>query len=279
MGGIGLVHIKSLGYQTDLIFPAFEGEIADRGDYVVVRTPSNPTFYWGNFLLFSNPPGQGDFVKWRELFASEIGIPPQVEHQAFGWDTLEGQTGFVEPFLNAGFGLNVDVVLTSDALRPPARPAPSAVVRALESDADWQQALELQMVCREEGHDEGGYRIFRERLMERYRRMSDASRGHWYGAFVDGQLVADLGIFHRDGLGRYQSVETHPDFRRRGIAGALIYKAGCEAMAEYSLHTLVMVAETDSAPARLYQSLGFAPREKSAGLLWFPRVEQLAPST
>ena len=65
MGGIGLVHIKSLGYQTDLIFPAFEGEIADRGDYVVVRTPSNPTFYWGNFLLFSNPPGQGDFVKWR----------------------------------------------------------------------------------------------------------------------------------------------------------------------------------------------------------------------
>jgi len=270
------VRINSLAYQTDLIFPAFDGEIIDRGDYVVVRTPSNPTFYWGNFLLFSRPPGRGDFVQWRELFASEIGLPPQVEHQAFGWDTLDGQTGFVEPFLSAGFALNVDVVLATDALRPPSRPSDSVEVRALGSEADWRQVLELQMVCREEGHDEGGYRTYRERAMERYRRMADARRGHWYGAFLDGEIVADLGIFHRDGLGRYQSVETHPDFRRRGIAGTLIYTAGRQAMAEHGLRTLVMVAEADSDPARLYQSLGFVPREKSAGLVWFPRVEQPA---
>jgi GNAT superfamily N-acetyltransferase len=268
------VQIKSLGYQTDLIFPAFEGEIADRGDYVVVRTPSNPNFYWGNFLLFSAPPKQGDFTRWRELFACEIGAPPQVEHQAFGWDTLEGETGFVEPFLSAGFGLNVDVVLTAGAPRPPAHMPETIVCRALESDADWQQALGLQALCREEGHDEASYLVFRERAMERYRRMSDAHRGHWYGAFLDGRIVADLGIFHQDGLGRYQSVETHPDFRRQGLAGTLIYKAGRQAMAEHDLHTLVMVAESDSAPARLYQSLGFAPREKSSGLLWFPRVEE-----
>ena len=273
------MHINSLAYQTDLMFPAFDGEIIDRGDYVVVRTPSNPTFYWGNFLLFPGPPGKGDFARWRELFGREIGTPPQVEHQAFGWDTLEGETGFVEPFLSAGFGLNIDVVMTSETLRPPARPAPSVVVRALESDGDWQQTLDLQMVCREEGHEEGAYRIFRQRLMDRYRRMSDAGRGHWYGAFVDGQIVADLGIFHQDGLGRYQSVETHPDFRRRGIAGTLIYKAGSQVIAEQSLHTLVMVAEADSGPARLYQSLGFVPREKSAGMLWFPRVEQPATSS
>jgi GNAT superfamily N-acetyltransferase len=273
------MQIKSLGYQTDLMFPAFDGEIVDCGTYLVVRTPSNPTFYWGNFLLFSAPPEEGDFAGWRELFASEIGTPPQVEHQAFGWDSLEGETGLVEPFLNAGFDLNQDVVLTAGALRPPARPAQSVVVRPLHSDADWHQALNLQMACREEVHDESGYRIFRERIMDRYRRMSDAHRGHWYGAFLDGQIVADLGIFHRDGLGRYQSVETHPDFRQRGIAGTLIHMAGCQAMAEHRLHTLVMVAQAGSAPARLYQSLGFAPREKSTGVLWFPRAEQPAATS
>ena len=268
------MHIKSLAYQTDLIFPAFDGKIVDRGDYVVVRTPSNPTFYWGNFLLFSRPPGRQDFIAWRKLFAHEIGAPPQVEHQAFGWDCLEGETGFVEPFLDAGFDLNEDVVLTAGALLPPARQADSVVVRALYSDADWQQAVAVQMACREEVHEEGGYRIFRERLMDRYRRMSETRHGHWYGAFIDGKMVADLGIFHQDGLGRYQSVETHPDFRRRGVAGSLIYAAGCQAMAEHSLHTLVMVAEADSAPARLYQSLGFSYREKSTGLLWFSRGHQ-----
>jgi hypothetical protein len=37
--------VQSLGYRTDLIFPTFEGQITDRGDYLVIRTPSNPTFY------------------------------------------------------------------------------------------------------------------------------------------------------------------------------------------------------------------------------------------
>jgi hypothetical protein len=47
------MNVKSLGYRTDLIFPTFDGEIIDRGDYLVIRTPKNPTFYWGNFLLFA----------------------------------------------------------------------------------------------------------------------------------------------------------------------------------------------------------------------------------
>ena len=58
-----LMDVKSLGYKTDLIFPAFDGEIVDRGDYLVVRTPSNPYFYWGNFLLFPRPPAEGDYLR------------------------------------------------------------------------------------------------------------------------------------------------------------------------------------------------------------------------
>ncbi len=46
------MQIRSLAYQTDLFFPRFDGEVVDRGDYTVIRTPSNPTFHWGNFLLF-----------------------------------------------------------------------------------------------------------------------------------------------------------------------------------------------------------------------------------
>lgn len=56
------MNIRSLGYRTDLLFPRFDGEVIDRGDYTVIRTPSNPTFYWGNFLLFDQPPPQ---VTWN----------------------------------------------------------------------------------------------------------------------------------------------------------------------------------------------------------------------
>jgi GNAT superfamily N-acetyltransferase len=270
------MHLRSLGYRTDLIFPAFDGEIIDRGHYIVVRTPSNPTFYWGNFLLFSQPAREGDFRTWRDLFAREIGTPPGTEHQAFGWDSPEGEPGLIEPFLQAGFEATKEVVLTTSAPRAPSRPSQSAKIRALESDAEWLQALDLQLTCMEPEHAKADYREFRIRALNRYRRMSVAGLGSWYGAFIGERLVADLGIFHNHDLGRYQSVETHPDFRRQGIAGSMIYEAGRQALAEHGLKMLVIIAEDDSAPERLYRSLGFSPKEKTAGLLWFPHAPQPA---
>src|SRR5512136_2547675 len=107
------MHVHSLGYRTDLIFPCFDGLILDHGNYLVIRTPSNPTFYWGNFLLFADPTGEGDLEEWKALFAREIGTPPEVRHFAFGWDSVQGETGMVQPFLDAGFNLSRSIVLTA----------------------------------------------------------------------------------------------------------------------------------------------------------------------
>jgi GNAT superfamily N-acetyltransferase len=146
-------------------------------------------------------------------------------------------------------------------------------VRALKTESDWEQAVDNQVVCREPEFEEGQYREFRKKQMDRYRNMVASGLGDWFGAFVGQRLVADLGLFHEKGVGRFQSVETHPDFRRRGIAGTLIFGAGRQAKAEYDLHTLVIVAEQASGPARLYASLGFQPTEKQVGLEWWPGMD------
>ena len=266
------MNVKSLGYRTDLIFQKFDGEVIDRGNYLVIRTPTNPTFYWGNFLLFSQPPQEGDLREWRDLFVMEIGTPPETEHQVFGWDLPDGEEGVVQTFLQAGFRLSRGVVLTSSEPSYPARGTDLVRIRSLKTEADWEKAVENQVACREPAFEESGYREFRQRQMDRYRRMVAASLGDWFGAFVGQQLVADLGVFHDQGVGRFQHVETHPDFRRRGIAGTLIFEAGQQAKVKYDLHTLVIVAEQGSIPARLYQSLGFQPTEKQIGLEWWPQI-------
>lgn len=74
---------RSLGYRTDLFFPHFDSLILDRGDYLVVQTPTTPSFYWGNFLLFGSPPVPGDLGRWRQCFAEELGVPPQIKHLNF----------------------------------------------------------------------------------------------------------------------------------------------------------------------------------------------------
>jgi ribosomal protein S18 acetylase RimI-like enzyme len=264
--------VRSLGYRTDLFFPAFDGEIVPCEGYLAIRTPSNPSFYWGNFLLFALPPQEGDFLKWRELFAREIGGPPEVKHQTFGWDSPEGKEGVVEPFLHAGFRLFRGVVLTCAQLEPASNRPAEVSVRALRTDLDWGQAVACQVACREAEFEEEEFRAFRCRQMDRYRKMVDAGRGGWFGAFLGERLVADLGIFHAEGLGRFQSVETHPDFRRRGIAGNLIQVAGRLVAPEHGLHTLVIVAEADSPAARLYESLGFRVTERQLGLEWWPEM-------
>jgi ribosomal protein S18 acetylase RimI-like enzyme len=261
--------IHSLGYRTDLFFPAFDGIITDRGDYLVIQTPSNPDFYWGNFLLFSHPPKEDDFKSWRELFAKEMGAPPQTKHQVFGWDSSDGELGVIRPFTQAGFRMVQSVVLISQTPCPPNHLNNEVAICALQTDSDWQQAVVNQVACREAEFSESNYLQFKKPQMERYRRMEAAGKGHWYGAFIGSQLVADLGIFHQEGLGRYQSVGTHPDHRQRGIAATLVYEAGRLAIAEHKLHTLVIVAEEDSSPARIYQSAGFEVKEKEVGLEWW----------
>jgi GNAT superfamily N-acetyltransferase len=260
------MQVHSLGYRTDLIFPAFDGQIIDRGDYLVVRTPSNPTFYWGNFLLFEHPPGESDYHAWRELFAREIGVPPQIEHQAFGWDSIGAEKGVIQPFLEGGFHLDYGSVLTAqrDSLIP--KSSPGITLRSLRTEEDWDQSVENQVICREPIFSEAGYRVFRQRQMQRYREMVAHGLGTWFGAFSEDRLVADLGLFCDRELGRYQSVQTHPDFRKRGIAGALLYTAGLYALDHFNIDTLVIVTESESAAERLYKSIGFRFAEYTLGV-------------
>jgi hypothetical protein len=52
------VRITSLGFRTDVALRVLEGaKVTDRGDYLIIRTPDNPDFWWGNFLLLARLPG------------------------------------------------------------------------------------------------------------------------------------------------------------------------------------------------------------------------------
>ena len=54
-----------------------------RGDHLVIRSPRNPTHWWGNLLLFDAPPEPGDGERWDALFEAEL---PGLEHRLEGGD-------------------------------------------------------------------------------------------------------------------------------------------------------------------------------------------------
>ena len=265
--------VQSLGYRTDLIFPKFDGQIIDRGDYLVILTPTNPTYYWGNFLLFSYPPKKGDLNYWKAVFSKEIGSQIPSDHFTFGWDTVEGEIGEIKPFLDDGFDLSQSVVLSTQRVTTPPKYNQEVVVRPLADDLEWEQATQNQIACREPEHSLEDYQIFKQDQMKRYRKMTNAGIGWWFGAFLGKHLVADLGVFAVEEIGRFQNVGTHPDYRRRGICGALVYHASQYAFQQKKILTLVMVADENYHAANIYESVGFQPKEHQVGLAWWNKTK------
>jgi hypothetical protein len=102
--------------------------------------------------------------------------------------------------------------------------------------------------------------------MARYRRLVRAGYGVWLGAFLWGELAADLGIFVGDGVARFQAVETAPRFRRRGLCGTLVAHAGRLALEQLGARKLVIVADPADGAARIYETVGFRPSERTAAV-------------
>ncbi len=260
--------LESLGYRTDLMFARWNGEVTDFGEYLRIRTPSNPTYYWGNFLLFAQPPQGGDFERWNALFRKHF---PEAKHVAFGVDGTRGEAGVSQPLEDAGFTLERSIVLTATGTHAPARMNLEAEVRPLKSDADWAAALEVQILCREPEHELESYRIYKTAQMKNYRLLTELGLGEWFGAFLKGQIVADLGVFFSSDLARFQMVATHPEYRRRGLCARLVLEASQYAFAK-GAETLVMVADPEYHAARIYESVGFEVLERQVAFQKFQDV-------
>jgi ribosomal protein S18 acetylase RimI-like enzyme len=254
------VDFRSLGYRTDLAILALEGsQVTDHGDHLVVRTAGNPDYWWGNFLLLRDlKPGSG--AGWLDRFAAQF---PGARHVALGLD--EPDAAGVDPGELAGTTLERNAVMTAAAVHAPPRPNTDAVIRILAGDADWQQSFELAAAVHD--GEPGGDTRFLAAQMKAKRALTEAGHGAWFGAFLDGTLVAQLGLVTGiGGLARYQSVETHPAARRRGLAGTLVWHAGTAAIVA-GTRTLVMVADPDDTAIRVYRSVGFTETESQLGFI------------
>jgi RimJ/RimL family protein N-acetyltransferase len=229
----------SQGWRTDLIFPRLDAQVVARPGYLLVRTPHNPTFWWGNFLLFDHAPVQGEGAQWLARFDAEIASRQcESRHLAFGVDSdlpfempaallraglsrrseapmqLRSVGGSFSRLhctdsqvLRSGATRHASTVLTMqpDQLRPRASGLPEGFrIAALELPAQASAAVELQVAADAGEHQPvSEYRVFRARQMQRYGAMQQAGLGRWFGVFArtdrGDELVAGCGLFSDGG--------------------------------------------------------------------------------
>ncbi len=273
---------RSLVWATDIDVLPVDHEVLRREGYLAVRSPSNPTHYWGNLLLFDAPPGVGDGERWERSFDAEFADEPSVAHRTFGWEGVEGELGeAAAEFVARGYELiqTVGLVATPRQIHPNPRESRTVVVRALEpgpgaDDELWEQVVELQVAARDESFDEEAHRAFSRRRLEDLRAVFRLGRGAWYVALDGpaGEVVASCGVVVTGGVARFQTVDTAAAHRRRGICSRLLVEAVGHATAHHGAKRFVIAADPGYHALGIYQSLGFRRREHVSGVCLRPQA-------
>jgi RimJ/RimL family protein N-acetyltransferase len=256
------------GWRSDFIVHRHDAVIVERDDCIVVRTPDNPTFYWGNFLLLPQAPRDDELAHWLSRFDDEIArLQPASRHRALGVNAPCASIA-LPSWQRAGFELQRSDVMQLHArrLRAPVRAARGEVAfRSADLPRETDAFVDLQ--CADtQGHSPAGYREFRRRKMAAVERMRRAGDAQWFGLWCDGVLAADCGLVRDGPLGRFQHVETHPAWRRRGLCTALVHAVSSWGFAQWGLETITMIADPDDVAIGIYRSLGYASAMQTLGL-------------
>ncbi|MCL4227939.1 MAG: GNAT family N-acetyltransferase [Myxococcales bacterium] len=265
--------VTTLAVATDLMITRWGSEVTDRGPYLLVRTPDEPDFWFGQALVVPPPapaePGPAWLARWQASFEREL---PAATHRAL---VVDGDVSSAVEAAATAAGWAVQRNVASSARALAEAPPPAGVeVRPLASDRDWAQVVALALASDEHDAapdrpvDELHRRFVRGRVASK-RAWVEAGRGAWWGALAGDALVGSLGVVGEGELARYQDVVTHPAWRRRGVARALLTAAGRAAL-DRGARRLVIVAIAGGDPLRLYRAAGFAPADTSVELLRRP---------
>jgi len=244
----------SPGWKTDLDILEMSGStIEDFGDHLVVKTPHNPNYHWGNCILVTNPGSASDAEKWiqrnREVFPDHawlaIGLP-QMPADADEW-------------IRNGVELEQLDVLSTDSL-PKQQPLAAGYTARMFQEQDWEAltAKELAEALNEGGYEPAAIESFVLETNWTRKQLAASGSAAWFGAFFEGELVANLGIVVCGATGRYQSVETNGDHRRKGLASHLLGLAASWSQSHGCNNWVIVTQKTNDA-GRVYRRAGFSP--------------------
>lgn len=257
------MHLRSVGLATDLEILATRGVVSDHENYLVVTTPDDPGYYFGNMLVLPAAPQVGEVAYWTRKFGEELGKDPGIRHVTLRWDGITGDLGAADELRAAGFTLEVHQVMTA---RTATAPRVNLEVRPL---AAREIPATIELAYRDGDRHDDAHRQFLVRRGVWQQSLVATGRAMWFGAFDKGELVGCLGLVALGNRARFQDVQTAATHRKRGIASALLAAAAREVLP--AIEQLVIVAEPASAAARVYERAGFRQTELVASACRYPK--------
>lgn len=249
--------VRAPGWRSDLGLHAALGSLEelDLGwRCELPRAPDNP---FANVLVLRGSPASHAPASLAPLFERFFG-DTTVEHVSVGWDDPDADPRTLAPFEAAGFDAADDVVLAFDGTELGASGEGAlGGIRRLDFAQDGGALLACELAVDGARAMPYGPAAIRRNLAWCADLVQQEGIGAWYGAELDGTIVASLGIVSVGGEGRLQSVGTRPRHRSQGIGRALLAWAWQDAADRLGLDRVVLITRRGGGAERFYQRLGF----------------------
>lgn len=240
--------------ETTAAYMEFGCETFEAESARFVRNRDCPNLWDANHVSHVRCEGEADFQ--RLLWRADAEFS-HCKHRRFDLDE-QTPPQFAARLAVEGYAPNETIELLLEG-ELHARPRP-ADIRPIETDADWAAYAGLQeMDYRENSARQG--REFNADVPAKFvivKRAKPPDVRYWH-AYVDGVPRSYFSSWQgRNGIGIVEDLFTHPEYRHRGIATALI--AHC--VADARLHgagPVVIGADPTDTPKVMYAAMGFRP--------------------
>jgi len=244
-------------FETVDAYLALGNEVIDSPLARYVRNPEAPRVYDANHVtrVRAGTPKEIDTVLERtEEMLSASG------HRQFLIDP-EAPLPFEACLALAGFDVSEELEMVLDGELPDGREVHGVELRPVTSAEDWASVEVLMRL----DHEEESKREDRAELLPEVTHQVVASKQFKAPAvqfFLASVKRTDCGYFSAwpgtNGLGKVEDLFTHPDFRHRGVATALVRQCVDDARARGAKDVLIG-ARVDDTPKQMYAALGFRP--------------------
>ncbi|WP_428240591.1 GNAT family N-acetyltransferase [Gynuella sp.] len=260
-----------LGVRSDYVVHHLRCEQQETDEYLITRTPANPYFYFGNTLALKVSLVSKSMLQWQALFCECFSGLPEVRHQTFIWVANDDMDeGLIQLFQQDGFLYEQNHVLSAgiEALQRPLAMDSEFVIRAFTEPGDWLQWYDEQMKSLLEQESGGDHQSYLQQRLYEYQLLQQRQYGCQFGVFAGSRLLAYAGVYHLNGLARYQNVWVMPEYRNRGLARNLLFHMA-EWVSQFAAQQ-VIVADANYHATLLYQGLGFQVVEHECSLCRYP---------
>jgi len=234
------------GIITDLFFSNF----VESENYIKIHNFDNPTYRMGNRLYLKSFSSVKDL---EDQFNFEFKQNKQIEHFVFSYNSNKFE--ILDKFLESGYEVENSYVMKLGNFIKPNKTSEDIEIKELNSDQDWEKMLLNQEKSRLSAYPKADFFDYLTPKINVYRELIKKKKGKWFGAFINKDLVADVGVFFDNNIARFQLVATNPQYRRRKVCSTLLRHVINEIKTDYE--DMIILADPDYHAMNLYSSLGF----------------------